>query len=225
MSQRLTKRLVDRIQPNGKDTSYRDGMLPGLELRVKPSGTKSYCIRYRNQSGRLVRETLGQRAIITLEQAREIAQKRLAQVTRTRARGAEIEPKVETVAELASPYVQEYSRQHHKPDTQASYRHLLRRYILPDLGHLRIDSLARRGIATWHRQHSRRSPTQGTILSWGERRESPGNHPLPLRRQPSAFSPWAALNRRAQPLTCSTLLAANMRDVTINSVQGGNRLK
>lgn len=30
MSQRLTRSLVDRIQPNGKDTSYRDGIRHGL---------------------------------------------------------------------------------------------------------------------------------------------------------------------------------------------------
>lgn len=179
MSQRLTKRLVDRVRTNGKETSYPDATLPGFELRVKPSGTKSYCIRYRSRSGRRVRETLGQHGAITLEQAREIAQKRLAEVTRTRALGAEFAPEVETVAELTTRYLEEYSQQHHKPDTQAGYRLLTRRYILPDLGELRIDGLTRRSIASWHRLHSRRSPTQANrmlaalkaILNWGEREE------------------------------------------------------
>ena len=48
---RITKRTVDALKPGLKDTDYWDDQLPGFGLRIKPSGMKSYVIRYRTRTG------------------------------------------------------------------------------------------------------------------------------------------------------------------------------
>jgi integrase len=80
---KLTKRLVDAIEPDSKrDVFAWDGELRGFGLRVKPSGTRTYIIQYRNSEGRSRRLVLGQHGAVTPQQARDIARQRLAAVAR-----------------------------------------------------------------------------------------------------------------------------------------------
>ena len=77
---RITKRTVDALKPGPKDTDYWDDQLPGFGLRVKPSGMKSYVIRYRTRTGGQRRVTLGQHGKLTPEQARQMAQDLFAEI-------------------------------------------------------------------------------------------------------------------------------------------------
>jgi hypothetical protein len=80
---KLTKRLVDAIEPDSnRDVFAWDGELRGFGLRVKPSGTRTYLIQYRNSEGRSRRLVLGQHGALTPQQARDIARQKLAAVAR-----------------------------------------------------------------------------------------------------------------------------------------------
>ena len=78
---RLTKRTIDALKPvRLRDTFLWDGELRGFGVRVKPSGTKTFMIQYRNLEGRTRRCVIGQYGVLTVEQARDLAQKKLAAV-------------------------------------------------------------------------------------------------------------------------------------------------
>jgi integrase len=78
---RLTKRSIDALkQDRHRDTFLWDGELRGFGVRVKPSGTKTFIIQYRNLEGRTRRCVIGQYGVLTVEQARDLAQKKLAAV-------------------------------------------------------------------------------------------------------------------------------------------------
>lgn len=78
---KLTKRTVDALCPDpDRDVFLWDSQLRGFGLRVKPSGTKSFVIQYRNAEGRTRRCVLGQLGALTPEGARRLAQSKLASV-------------------------------------------------------------------------------------------------------------------------------------------------
>lgn len=78
---RLTKRTIDALKPDRRrDTFLWDGELRGFGVRMKPSGTKTFMIQYRNLEGRTRRCVIGQYGVLTVEQARDRAQKKLAAV-------------------------------------------------------------------------------------------------------------------------------------------------
>lgn len=66
-----------------KRQEFADSVLPGLRLRVTPSGAKSFCVtRYRE--GKFIRVTLGKFPDLTVDQAREMAARTLGEVATTR---------------------------------------------------------------------------------------------------------------------------------------------
>ena len=75
MATALTVKDVEAARP--KDSAYRlhDGRVPGLSLRVLPSGVKSWCVTWaRNRD-----MALGKYPVVTLEAARTKARARLAE--------------------------------------------------------------------------------------------------------------------------------------------------
>ena len=78
---RLTKRMIDALKPSERrDTFLWDSELRGFGVRMKPSGTKTFIIQYRNVEGRTRRCVIGQYGVLTVEQARDLAKKKLAAV-------------------------------------------------------------------------------------------------------------------------------------------------
>ncbi|EQB31358.1 MULTISPECIES: tyrosine-type recombinase/integrase [Sphingomonadales] len=78
---KLTKKFVDALQhTSGRDMFAWDTEVRGFGIRVKPSGTKTFLIQYRNAERRTRRYVIGQYGILTVERARDLAQKKLASV-------------------------------------------------------------------------------------------------------------------------------------------------
>lgn len=78
---KLTQRTVDQLLPkDGQDVFAWDTQLRGFGVRVKPSGTKSFLIQYRNAEGRTRRCVIGQYGVLTAKRARALAQTKLASV-------------------------------------------------------------------------------------------------------------------------------------------------
>lgn len=80
---RLTKRVVDSLFPvPDRDVFAWDGEIRGFGVRVKPSGTKTYFIQYRNAEGRTRRLVIGKHGILATDEARELGRQKLAEVSK-----------------------------------------------------------------------------------------------------------------------------------------------
>jgi integrase len=71
---KLTKRAIDSIKPHAsRDVLAWDSELRGFGVRMKPSGSGSYVVQYRNSEGRSRRLTLGAIGVLTPADARDLA--------------------------------------------------------------------------------------------------------------------------------------------------------
>ena len=80
---KLTKRAVDSLSPlRDRDVFAWDGEIRGFGVRVKPSGTKTYFIQYRNAEGRTRRLVIGKYGVLATDEARELGRQKLAEVSK-----------------------------------------------------------------------------------------------------------------------------------------------
>jgi integrase len=78
---KLTKTAVDSLQmKSGSDAFLWDSELRGFGVRLKPSGTRTFVIQYRNAERRTRRFVIGQYGVLSVELARNLAKKKLASV-------------------------------------------------------------------------------------------------------------------------------------------------
>jgi integrase len=141
---RLTKRVVDAIQPNpgGRESFVwdgGDGALKGFGVRVAPGGTMSYIVYYRTREGRSRRLVIGRVGTLTPNEARVIAGDKLKEVSKGGDPSAErhrARREATTIAELANLYLAEGSAA--KPNKKASSwdtdRSNIERHVKPLLG-------------------------------------------------------------------------------------------
>lgn len=147
MSVTLTARNVATLKPKpGGRTEYGDAVVPGLVLRIRPSGHKSWALRYRTAAGQQRRLTLGPLKRFSLVEARKAAQKALrgldggtdpAEAKVTARQG-------ETVAELGKTYLEKYAKKFKK-----SWRddaRMLDVEVLPKWKHRKVKDLSRRDV-------------------------------------------------------------------------------
>ena len=110
---KLSKSVVEKIEPLGVEVVVWDEALPGFGVRIKPSGVRSYVVQYRNRlTGASKRMTIGQHGpLLTFDQAKRRARTILADAVRgldpaeaqRSARGAP------TVRDLAADYVERHA--------------------------------------------------------------------------------------------------------------------
>jgi len=148
---RLTKRFLDAAIAQNKEYSVWDSEVRGFGVRIKPSGTKSFNLKYRNSLGRQRKFTLGQFGAITVEQARKLAQKHLG----TLAAGTDpyevVKPAAGmTVKDLCLQYFEDaeagkvlYRGRPKKASTLAIDYGRIHRHIIPLLGKVYIKELSR----------------------------------------------------------------------------------
>lgn len=150
---RLTKRLVESLQPGPVgDRVVWDGDIPGFGIRVKPNGSRSYLIQYRNAGGRSRRFTLGRHGVLTAETARDLAREKLADVRKGGDPASERAARREapTIALLCDRYLAEYSELHNKPSSVRQNRGIITRRIKPAFGGMKISELTRDDVMRFH---------------------------------------------------------------------------
>jgi integrase len=139
---KLTMRTIERLDAPPAERGPRDvpdGQLPGLYLSIKPSGVRSWCVRYRF-AGRQRRYTIGRSDAIDVAEARKRARKVLNKVDEG------IDPQAEKLAQRAGDVTDAF----------------------PDLAIKFIETYAKPRNRTWRDQarvlglkagpHSRRNP-------------------------------------------------------------------
>ena len=142
----FTKDYLLGLKPTEKEYKVTDEVrvvkgkavgVPGLFLRVFPSGVKTFAFQYRHQeTGRKAAAKIGRLGLITLDQAREKAAGMLSAVgdgedparERREARNAM------TVEQLAKQFLEEYVETQCKPRTVDEYRRLIKKFIIPGMG-------------------------------------------------------------------------------------------
>ena len=145
-AQRITKRTVDTLQPNGNEFTVWDDGVTGFGVRVRPTGAKSYVVLYRAGAGRgapVRRYTIASVGKITPERARARAKVILGAVAhghdpadqKTTERGTP------TVSELADRFVAEHVQTKRKAGTAAFYWDILNRIMKPAVGTTKADKL------------------------------------------------------------------------------------
>jgi integrase len=150
---KLTKRFIDALEPGPRRIVW-DTEVVGLGLRVEESGTKTFLLTYRTVDGRQRKPALGRYGTLTLQQARDLARQWLAEVAaggdpsqeRQEARRAP------TVAEVAQRYMAELVRPHMKPTTVMKTSSLLRLYVLPALGEIKVTAVTQADVERLHRE-------------------------------------------------------------------------
>ena len=79
---KLTKRMIDKLEPGSKDAFYWDTDITGLALKVTPKGKKTFLIQYRlGGRGAPTRKVfIGPYGTVTLKKAQKEAVRLLGQV-------------------------------------------------------------------------------------------------------------------------------------------------
>ena len=76
---KLTIRIIDALEADpDRDVFAWDSEMRGFGVRVKPTGTTTFLIQYRNAEGRTRRMVIGQYGVLTPDEARNLARKHLA---------------------------------------------------------------------------------------------------------------------------------------------------
>lgn len=192
---RLTKRMVDQLMPQSRPAFLWDNELRGFGVRVEPTGTKTFVLRYRlrhlGPTGPKRFFTVGRYGPLTVDQARDHAKAVLAEVTQGRDPAASLaKSKVElTFAAAVELFLTEHVRKKRKASTSADYESLLRNYALPVLGDRKLTEVGRGDVAKLHGglsekpyQANRLVAVIGSLYSFAEKRELVPEHFNPARR-------------------------------------------
>lgn len=188
---RLTKKSVESAVPKARDYEIRDPLTPGFLCKVGRSGRKTFMLQYRTLGGERRKPAIGLFGELTVEQARTIAQKWLAEVREGK------DPSLEkhqarrnpTMRELCDEFIERHSIPHNKPNTVATNRSYIKTHIKPRLGKLKVDDVTRTDISNMMRDMAHIPGAANKVLSclkkmfncaelWGYRKD--GTNPCRL---------------------------------------------
>ena len=154
MVTKITKRIVDKLSPSGRDVLKWDAEVKGFGIRCRPSGAKFYVLKMR-VGGRQRWFTIGRHGSPwTAETARCEALRLLGlrAAGKDPARDRDHEKGALIIAELTDRFLAEHVACRCKPRTAEDYRRAIGRYIRPVLGHHGLADLARADIVRLHHQ-------------------------------------------------------------------------
>ncbi len=155
---RLTKRVVDLLEPKASEFTVWDSEAPGFGVRVRPSGSASYVVMYRTggRNSPQRRVTIGSTTKLTVDEARAAGRKVLAkaELGEDVADNLATARKAETVSELCDLYLEEAERggliskrgTPKKASTLITDRGRIARHIKPLLGKKRVRDVNRMDI-------------------------------------------------------------------------------
>ena len=127
-----------------------DDALPGFGVRVYESGRKAFVLRYRTTDGQRRLLTLGSYGALTVQAARDLAQRRMGQILEGGDPLAERQDRKQgmTFADFAGVYLNQHAKPHKKSWREDERR--LRTHVMPRWKNRRIDSITRGEVATLH---------------------------------------------------------------------------
>ncbi|WP_199506805.1 MULTISPECIES: tyrosine-type recombinase/integrase [unclassified Psychrobacter] len=153
---KLTKRFIDSLDFSDKATVYQDEVVNGFAVRTHKT-TKSYMISKRI-NGKMIRKSLGDCSIMTLQDARESAMSAIAILMKGENPFESVEPiTVPTLAEAYQYYVSH--KPSLKPKTIATYDRQIKGK-LSDWLDMPLNDIMQSHITEKHLELTRVSPSQ-----------------------------------------------------------------
>ncbi|MDP3659224.1 site-specific integrase [Phenylobacterium sp.] len=153
-TKRLTKDVVEELEPRATDYVVWCGKLPGFGCRVRPTGAKSFIAQYRvgGRNTPVRKVTIGSYGKLTVDAARKAASEVLAKAELGSDVAAERAKKRAemTVAQLCDEYLEQGCALK-KASTLASDRGRIVRHIKPLLGRKQIGDITRADIERFMR--------------------------------------------------------------------------
>ena len=152
---RLTDTAIARLRPREREYTVWDSRVPGLGVRVRPTGGRSYVL-LQHVDGRAKRLSLGRVSVRGIEAVRQECHAREAAPEAP-------EPKApERTAPLFRDFVAgEWKTahfEHYKPSTQRGARYALVGRLLPAFGSKPLDRIAPAHVRRWFDTFSRTAP-------------------------------------------------------------------
>ena len=151
---RLTDAGVGKLKPHSTEYAVWDSEVPGLGVRVRPSGHRSFVWHGRVQ-GEPVRATVGPTALMTVEDARKRA---LALSVGNAPRKAEGRSDVPLFRDFVlDEWLPAYRRRCALSSCRIANR-VLKGQLIPAFGHLPLDAIRRINVERWFDAYSRTAP-------------------------------------------------------------------
>ena len=156
---KLTKRLVEGIEPQAQVIVVWDSKIPGFGVRVRPSGRRVYILKYRNRQGRQRKPNIGLHGVFTVDEARKLAGQWLRDVGHglDPAAARQADRKMPAVKALAERYLTDHAEVRKRPSSVANDRRLIEKRVLPAIGSVGVNAVTRTDIDRLH-QSLRKTP-------------------------------------------------------------------
>jgi integrase len=162
MRQRLTKSVVENVEPGSKDIIVWDRDVKGFGLKVTPKGKSVYFAYYRAANGQQRRPVVGVHGVMTAEDARQISRKWIGSAfagqdvsqDRQAARSTPL------VRDLAERYLEEHAKPFKKPSSCKTDKSNIEHHVLPILGTKKVAEVSR-----WDIEHLKSAIRDGKTAS------------------------------------------------------------
>jgi integrase len=146
---RLTVKNVEALRPGAARREIPDSLMVGLYLVLQPSGSRSWCVRYRH-GGQTRKLTIGGYPQIDLKTARALAGKALRRNAeghdpareKILARAA----KANSVDRIVEEFMERHVRRSSRPRTAQETERLLRSHVLPRWRGRMVHEITRRDV-------------------------------------------------------------------------------
>ena len=156
---RLSEANVARLAPREREYSVWDTRVPGLGVRVRPSGHCSY-IFLRQIAGRSTRVSLGPVTLKRVDEARRECLEIAASAQRGERPSEDDDSRSKGVlfADFVSGQWSAGCYERYKPSTRKGVRALLRAQLVPAFGDLPLEAITRERVRKWFDAYSATSP-------------------------------------------------------------------
>jgi len=199
---KLTKRTIDATPAATSDVFLWDSALKGFGVKITPKNRRVFVFQYWAPNLNRVRRrmTIGPYGALTVDQAREAAQRLQGRVANREDPASELSAsraaaRDETVSAISEEFLTD-SEGKIKASTAAGYKWLFDKAILPTLGRKPIAQVTLKDVAALHSKHKSRPylanrvlALVSSLLSWSETRgyRARGSNPCAdIARYPEA---------------------------------------
>ena len=149
---KLTTKFVNNIKTTTEINIYWDETLKGFGLCVRPSGKKTFLLKYRIGRGRgaaVRKQTIGITSVITTERARLKAKEYLLMASQGKD-PFEQSNHTTSIKEFCDLYIKRHAKIKKKESSMIEDQRLIRLQIIPHFGKLKVTDLTRAMIIKHH---------------------------------------------------------------------------